>query len=258
MARSTAKVIDFTRICGITAFDEQESRQRALDHCNAQFAERSAEGRIEWALEHLPGRQVLTSSFGAQAAVSLHLLTKQVPDIPVVFIDTGYLFRETYRFVDELTERLSLNLEVYRSRTSPAWQEARYGRRWDQGVAGLDAYNYENKVEPMERALRELGVGTWFAGLRRDQAASRARVPFLDWSGERWKVHPIADWSDRDVYLYLRDNDLPYHPLWERGYVSIGDVHTTRSLHDVAHVDETRFFGLKRECGLHEIDLSAV
>ena len=181
-----------------------------------------------------------------------------LPIGPVVFIDTGYLFDETYRFVDELAERLKLNLHVFRAQTSPAWQEARYGKRWENGVEGIDAYNYDNKVEPMERALRDLKVGTWFAGLRRNQTVGRANAPFLAWSGDRWKVHPIADWTDRDVYQYLTDNDLPYHPLWKEGYVSIGDVHTTRSLNDVDNVEKTRFFGLKRECGLHEIDLSGL
>ena len=106
----------------------------------------------------------------------------------------------------------------------------------------------------MERALDTLNVGTWFAGLRRSQSQSRKQTPIVESSGERWKVHPIADWTDRDVYQYLQQHDLPYHPLWEKGYVSIGDVHTTRSLADVSNSDETRFFGLKRECGLHEMD----
>ncbi|RMF98889.1 MAG: phosphoadenylyl-sulfate reductase [Gammaproteobacteria bacterium] len=238
--------------------DEQLSREQALAHCNREFAARSAEDRVAWALEHLPETHVLSSSFGAQAAVSLHLVTRQRPDIPVVFIDTGYLFPETYRFVDSLVERLQLNLKVYRNPVSPAWQEARYGRRWEQGLAGIEAYNRDNKVEPMERALRELQAGTWFAGLRRDQARSRANIPFLTWAGGRWKVHPIADWTDRDIYLYLKRHGLPYHPLWEQGYVSIGDVHTTRPLHAVNSPEETRFFGLKRECGLHDIDLSSL
>ncbi len=103
-----------------------------------------------------------------------------------------------------------------------------------------------------------MNVSTWFAGLRREQANTRSRVPFLTWSGDRWKVHPIADWSDRDVYLYLKKFDLPYHPLWDKGYVSIGDVHTTRSLHEVESLEETRFNGIVRECGLHEIDLAEV
>lgn len=238
--------------------NEQASRQAALEHCNQAFARRSAEQRVAWALANLPGTHVLSSSFGAQAAVSLHLVTRQRPGIPVIFIDTGYLFPETYRFVDELVDRLELNLRVYRNPVSPAWQEARHGRRWEQGIEGIEAYNRDNKVAPMERALRELDAGTWFAGLRREQSHSRVHTPFLLWSGDRWKVHPIADWNDRDVYRYLRQHDLPYHPLWEKGYVSIGDVHTTRPLHAVDSPDETRFFGLKRECGLHDIDLSSL
>ncbi|MEO0975187.1 MAG: phosphoadenylyl-sulfate reductase, partial [Pseudomonadota bacterium] len=214
----------------------------------------SAEERIAWALQHLPGRFVMTSSFGAQSAVMLHMVTQQRPGIPVVLIDTGYLFPETYQFVDELTRRLSLNLVTYRPLQSAAWQEARYGRRWEQGAQGLAAYNQENKVEPMERALRELQVGTWFSGLRRVQASSRSTLPVLSGSGERWKVLPVIDWTDRDVYDYLKAHNLPYHPLWAKGYVSIGDVHTTRTLLDAGSLEETRFFGLKRECGIHEID----
>ena len=148
-------------------FDEAETRAQAVAHCNQHFESLSAEDRVAWALEHLPGEHVLTSSFGIQAAVLLHLITRQRPDIPVVFIDTGYLFPETYAFVDQLTERLKLDLKVYRSPRSPAWQESRHGQRWQLGLAGIEAYNRENKVEPMERALRELKVGSWFAGLRR-------------------------------------------------------------------------------------------
>lgn len=224
-----------------------------LENWNQRLASLDAEGRVRCALEHLPGAHVLTSSFGAQAAVSLHLLTRQVPDMPVILLDTGYLFPETYRFIEQLTERLDLNLKVYRSRRSPAWQEAVEGQRWLQGVGGIDAYNQENKVEPLQRALRELDVGTWFTGLRRDQSTSRAETPFVQFTGEYFKVSPIADWNDRDVFRYLRAHDLPYHPLWERGYVSIGDTHTTVPLHEAESAEDTRFFGLKRECGIHEI-----
>ena len=213
----------------------------------------------ERALELLPGRYVLSSSFGAQAAVSLHLVTRAAPGIPVILIDTGYLFPETYRFIDQLTERLELNLKVYRSAVSSAWLEARHGKLWEQGREGIETYNRIHKVEPMERALRELQAGTWFAGLRREQSASRAAIEPVQRTGAgRYKVHPIFDWSDRDVYRYLRKHDLPYHPLWEQGYVSIGDWHTTRSLRDAVDAEATRFFGLKRECGLHEINGSGL
>jgi phosphoadenosine phosphosulfate reductase len=214
----------------------------------------TAEDRVASAFNTLPGQHIVSSSFGAQSAVMLHLVTQQQADIPVVLIDSGYLFPETYQFVDELANRLSLNLKVYAPETSAAWQEAKHGKRWEQGLAGLEAYNQDNKVEPMQRAIEELNVGTWFSGLRRNQSIERAKTPFVERSGDRFKVYPIADWTDKDIYDYLKKHDLPYHPLWEKGYVSIGDVHTTRSLAHVDSVEETRFFGLKRECGLHELD----
>jgi phosphoadenosine phosphosulfate reductase len=214
----------------------------------------TAEERVAAALRTLPGQHIVSSSFGAQSAVMLHLVTQQKPDIPVVLIDTGYLFPETYQFVDELTAKLKLNLQVYRPKTSGAWQEARHGKRWQDGLEGLEAYNEDNKVEPMQRAIEALGVGTWFSGVRRQQSIERANTPFVENSGDRFKVYPIADWTDKDVYNYLQKHGLPYHPLWHKGYVSIGDVHTTRSLAEVDSVEETRFFGLKRECGLHELN----
>ncbi len=219
---------------------------------NARLEAMDAAARVRWALQHTPGTHVLSSSFGAQSAVTLHLLSRQQPDIPVILIDTGYLFPETYRFADELTDRLKLNLKVYRPLVSRAWMEARHGRLWEQGVVGIEQYNNLRKVEPMKRALDDLQVGTWFTGLRRSQSASRAGTPVLQRRGERYKVNPIADWSDRDVWKYLKQHDLPYHPLWEQGYVSIGDFHTTRRWEPGMREEDTRFFGLKRECGLHE------
>lgn len=221
---------------------------------NESLARLDALARVRWIVEHLPGEHVVTSSFGAQAAVMLHLAVTARPDLPVVLLDTGYLFPETYRFVDELASRLRLNLHVYRAAESSAWQEARYGKLWEQGVEGIERYNRLNKVEPLQRALDELQVGTWISGLRRSQSATRAAVPFVEHRDGRCKVHPIADWTDRDVGRYLKAHGLPYHPLWEQGYVSIGDWHSTHSLAEAGSVEATRFFGLKRECGIHGLE----
>lgn len=225
----------------------------ALAEANAVLARLGAEERVAWALENVPGEHVLSSSFGAQAAVSLHMVSRQRPRIPVVLVDTGYLFPETYRFVDELADRLKLNLKVYRAALSPAWMEARHGRLWEHGVEGIDQYNRIRKVEPMQRALAELGAAGWFAGLRRSQARTRAGVEFAEHRNGRWKFHPLADWSDRDVGQYLKRHGLPYHPLWDQGYTSIGDVHTSHRWEPGMDPEDTRFFGLKRECGLHDI-----
>ena len=105
---------------------------------NATLAGLTPAQRVEWALANLPGEIALTSSFGAQAVISLHLATQVRPEVPVILIDTGYLFPETYQFIEQLTERLKLNLKVYAARRSAAWQEAINGRRWEQGVEVLD------------------------------------------------------------------------------------------------------------------------
>jgi phosphoadenosine phosphosulfate reductase len=225
-----------------------------VDAMNAELEQMTAEERVSWAIANLPGKHALSSSFGAQAAVSLHMVTKRAPGLPVILVDTGYFFPETYRFIDELAVRLELNLKIYQPQMSPAWLEARYGRLWEQGVEGIERYNDLRKTEPMRRALTELGISTWFAGLRRDQSQSRRHIKPLEWRDGRWKVLPILDWSDRDVFGYLTKHDLPYHPLWEQGYVSIGDWHTTRTLAEAGDAEATRFFGLKRECGIHGLE----
>ena len=227
-------------------------RIMALAESNVQLEKLSAEARVSWALEQLPGAFVLSSSFGIQAAVLLHMVTQQRPDIPVILTDTGYLFPETYRFIDELTAKLNLNLQIFRAETSPAWQEARYGRLWEQGVDGIEQYNQLNKVEPMNRALSTLGAQTWFAGLRRDQSGSRASLPVLAVQRGVFKILPIIDWDNRQVHQYLKEHGLSYHPLRDEGYLSVGDTHTTRKWEPGMAEEETRFFGLKRECGLHE------
>ena len=226
--------------------------KEALADINETLEKMTAQERVAWALDNLPDTHIVSSSFGAQSAVMLHMLTQAQPDIPVVLTDTGYLFPETYKFIDELVEKLNLNLHVYSAEMSSAWQEARFGRLWEQGIEGIEKYNKMNKVEPMQRALRDLKAGTWFAGLRRSQSDTRGKHTVLQKVGQQFKLYPIIDWSNKDLHYYLKDNDLSYHPLWEQGYVSIGDWHTTQSLQEGMSEQDTRFFGLKRECGLHE------
>ena len=205
-----------------------------IEQINQQLAPLTAEQRVAWVVENLPQTITLSSSFGIQAAVMLHMVTQVKPDIPVILTDTGYLFDETYQFIDQLTERLNLNLKVYRAELTPAWQEAKFGQLWTKGEAGLKQYNLINKVEPMNRALEELDVGTWFSGIRAGQSSSRANKTIAEYSFIRGnhkpviKVHPILEWSNKDIYDYLQKHDLPYHPLWEQGYVSVGDKQTTR------------------------------
>ncbi|NHB97949.1 phosphoadenylyl-sulfate reductase [Photorhabdus stackebrandtii] len=231
---------------------ETEQREASLVEINQRLEIMDAHQRVNWALENLPGEFVLSSSFGIQAAVCLHLVTQEYPDIPVILTDTGYLFPETYQFIDKLTTQLKLNLQVFSAEHSPAWQEARYGKLWEQGVEGIERYNQINKVEPMNRALKSLRAQSWFAGLRRQQSESRSKLPVLSVQRGVFKILPIIDWDNRRVHQYLTKHGLEYHPLWEQGYLSVGDTHTTQKWEPGMSEEQTRFFGLKRECGLHE------
>lgn len=213
----------------------------------------SATERIRWAYQTYGDQLVLSTSFGVQSAVMLHLVTTQIPDIPVIFVDTGYLFPATYKFAAQLSERLRLNLKTYIPQQTAAQQEALYGKLWEKDLEGLERYNRINKVEPMNRAVKELGASAWLSGLRRTQSSSRGERGVVEAQNKVTKIYPIIDWNDRDIYTYLTENNLPYHPLWDQGYVSVGDWHSTKKLGEGMSEEETRFGGLKRECGLHEV-----
>lgn len=222
-----------------------------LKQWNELLEKQSAVSRIEWTMENLPSQFVLSSSFGIQSAVMLHMLTQIDANIPVILTDTGHLFPETYQFIEQMSERLKLNLHVYSAEKSAAWQLAQYGEEWSQGHDELKLYNRRNKVEPLERGLNNLQAGTWFSGVRRQQSDHRQGLSVVSILRGRFKVHPIIDWSNKDVHQYLTKHALPYHPLWDQGYVSVGDVHSTRPLTLDMDVSDTRFSGMQRECGLH-------
>lgn len=224
-----------------------------LDALNAQLEPLRADERVAWALQHGPQEAALSSSFGAQSAVTLHLLSQQRPGIPVILIDTGYLFPETYRFADALTDRLKLNLKVYRPLVSRAWMEARHGRLWEQGMVGIDQYNNLRKVEPMRRALDEAQrrhlvhrpAPQPVARPCADPDPAEARRPLQDQphrrldrprrlaipAGPRPALPPAMGAGLR---LHRR---FPHHP-------PLGARHA-RGRHAL-------FRGLKRECGIHE------
>ena len=218
-----------------------------------QFSGLEARDIVQWAATTFGEGLAMSTSFGIQSAVMLDLVTSVVPEIPVIWVDTGYLPPETYLFAQELTERLNLNLKVYQSTITPARMEALYGKLWEDGtVEALNQYDRMRKVEPMQRALKELGVTAWLAGLRRDQTDHRKGLRYINRQEEIYKVLPILNWNSRDIYQYLQARNLPYHPLFDRGYMTVGDWHSSRPLTlEDGHERDTRFQGLKQECGLH-------
>jgi phosphoadenosine phosphosulfate reductase len=220
------------------------------EELSAVLASKRAGERLRFLYEQLGDRLVASTSFGLQAAVMLHLIHEHAPKIPVVFIDTGFLFPETYQYAEELTSKLNLDLRIYQPTVSAARMQALWGNLWETSQADADRYGLITKIEPMNRALREIGGDVWLSGLRRSQSSTRVDRPFVEQQKRTVKAYPILDWADAQVDLYFHQNDLPRHPLAEQGYVTMGDWHSTRpAAKDDA--ESSRFAGEKYECGLH-------
>ena len=228
-----------------------ESVDSNLDEQNRALGASTPEELIEWARARFGDELVASTSFGATSAVMLHLLRRVAPETPIVCVDTGYLFPETYRFADDLVRRLGLDVRFYSARMSPARQEAVYGKLWEQGEDGVKRYLELNKVEPMQRALEDLGAVAWMAGLRAEQTEHRAGLRRVDRQDGRIKLHPILRWSAEEVNAYMEKHDLPHHPLVAQGYRSIGDHHSTIPTTDDMDPRDGRILGQTRECGLH-------
>ncbi len=224
-----------------------------LEQVNQQLAKVDATQRVQWAVDILGDGLVMSTSFGIHSAVMLHMVTQIAPQIPVIWVDTGYLPNTTYRFAEQLTERLQLNLKVYQSHLSPARMEALHGRLWaNNDVESLNRYDQIRKVEPMQRALQELQATGWIAGLRSDQTEHRKSLQVVTMQGSLYKISPILSWSSKAIYEYLMQYDLPYHPFFDKGYVTVGDWHSSRPLTAADQNErDTRFNGLKQECGIH-------
>ncbi len=220
------------------------------ENLTTEMTSLTAGQRIALLHERLGDRLMATTSFGIQAAVMLHLIHEHAPKIPVVFIDTGFLFPETYRYMEELSSRFDLDLRIYHPTYSAARMQAIWGDLWEQGKEGAERYAMLTKVEPMNRALRESGADVWLSGLRRSQSKTRENRPLVERQKNTIKAYPILDWADAQVELYFQQHDLPRHPLAAQGYVTMGDWHSTRPS-DGDDAEATRFNGQKYECGLH-------
>lgn len=230
---------------------DRQLAQSSAPRFDRELVRQGPEAIVRWTLETFHDDVILTSSFGGESAVMLHLVSRIIPSIRVVFIDTGYLFPETYRFVEELRQRLDLDVRVYAPEFTSARLEALHGQLWDGDQSALARYQRVTKVEPMQRALEELRPKAWLAGLRGVQTEHRANLDHVEPQGQYTKVCPILHFTDDDVHRYLKQYELPYHPLYEQGYRSIGDVHSTRPTLAGQDAREGRSLGKQRECGLH-------
>jgi phosphoadenosine phosphosulfate reductase len=197
------------------------------------------------------GLACATSSFQAECVALVHLVTREAPDIPVLFLDTGYHFTETYVYRDEIARRLSLNLVNLKAVQTVAQQESEFGilyRTAPDRCCGL------RKVQPLFAGLASYDA--WFTGLRRDQSPTRANLQLVEsfklpGGTTLRKISPLAEWSTKDIWNYLKFHDIPVLPLYERGYTSIGCQPCTTLPFDPENPRSGRWGGKKLECGIH-------
>lgn len=211
-----------------------------ISRANEAFENSPASRIIVWAAETFENRIVLASSF--QDAVLVDLVARTVPGLPVVFLDTGYHFAETIWYAEQLRRRYDLDVEIM----------APVNAAEDQWMTDTDACCNARKVKPLKRAL--LGRDAWMTGLRRSETEQRSNAPIVSYDIGRAivKVNPIATWTDLDIEGYVKDHDLPVHPLSDRGYASIGCWPCTRQTTG----DDSRSGRWssidKTECGIHD------
>lgn len=205
-----------------------------------RFESRPASALVAWAYDRFGSDLVLAASF--QDCVLIDVVYKTVPDVEVAFLDTQYHFAETLWYVEQVRARYGLNLTVIHP-------ERELDDLWHNDP---DACCRVRKVAPMRRALE--GKAAWMSGVRRSESAARVSTPLVAYDVTRGlvKINPIAAWSEEDVAGYIRDHDLPVHPLADRGYPSIGCWPCTRPAGDGEDARAGRWAGLdKTECGLH-------
>jgi phosphoadenosine phosphosulfate reductase len=205
----------------------------------------SAEDVLAYAVERFHPRLSVACSFQKEASVIMDMLHRIEPEARFFTLDTGVLFEETHATWPAREERYGTTVEVFKG-ISLEEQAERYGDElWNREP---DACCAIRKVSPLQQALSE--VDAWIAGVRRDQSPFRATTQKLHWDDKHglWKVNPLADWTERDVWDYLARHDVPYNPLHDRGYASIGCTHCTKP----GDGRDGRWAGHdKMECGMH-------
>lgn len=216
---------------------------------NARYGHLGAHDVIALTADELfPGRAALVSSFGADSAVLLHIVSEVDRDLPVIFLDTGRLFAETLEYRTRLTDLLGLT-DVRTVTPDPSRLASNDPHRalW---MTNPDLCCHIRKTEPLQRALQ--GFDAWFTGRKRFQNAQRSTLGLFEADGERIKVNPLASWSIVDLKAYAEKHGLPEHPLVAKGYPSIGCVPCTSRVAVGEDIRAGRWRGLdKTECGIH-------
>ena len=225
-----------------------------LKKYNQQLLDMTAQEILIWGYEKFGNQFAITTSFGIQSSVLLDILNKSglQKKIKIFWIDTGYLPQETYHYAQKLINDLSLEIEVLQSELSPARMEALYGKLWETNKASdLDKYHELRKIKPLENALEKYNIQCWASGIRSSQTEDRNKMNFLDLIRQRLSLRPLLNWTNKEIFYYMEENNLPSHPLFSKGYSTVGDWHSSSQDGIDIKGRSTRFGGIKQECGIH-------
>jgi len=209
----------------------------------------TAREAIEWMFENFGERHYIACSFQKTSSVTAHLASQVNPEARFFYLDTEVLFEESYETRDRLAEALGIEFDRFHNLTLEEQEDEHGPELWNRDP---DACCAIRKVEPMRRALSS--VDCWVAGVRRADSSSRSKTPKFGWDKRfnLWKLNPLADWTERDVWNYIREHHLPYNPLHDRGYPSIGCTHCTKPVGPGGDLRDGRWSGLaKTECGIN-------
>jgi phosphoadenosine phosphosulfate reductase len=233
---------------------------RALADLNAQFDGAPPQDIVRWALsEPILKRVAIASAFQVEGTCLIHMAVEVRPDVPILFLETGFHFAETLAFKERLTEQLGLNVVELTGEYTVERQAEEYGPRLYERDPKLCCEL--NKVQPFARGLRDYDA--WLTSMRRDSAWTRKHTPIvsqteLEPGRSLVKVNPVANWGRRDAWAYLKEHDLPHSPLYDLGYGSIGCAPCTRMVFPGEDERAGRWSGLlKTECGIHVRETSA-
>ena len=228
--------------------------QPNLRQYNKELINMKPQEMLTWGYEKFGNQFAITTSFGIQSSVLLNMVSKLYLQrkIKIFWIDTGYLPSETYKYAEKLIEDLSLEIEVLQSELSPARMETIYGKLWETNkVSDLDKYHELRKIKPLENGLEKYNIHCWASGVRAGQTENRKKMRFLDIIRKRLSLRPLLNWTNKDIFYYMKENNLPDHPLFSKGYSTIGDWHSSTPDGIQTKGRDTRFGGIKQECGIH-------
>ena len=228
--------------------------QPNLRKYNQKMIDMKAEEILTWGHKRFNNQFAITTSFGIQSSVLLNMINKLSlqKKIKIFWIDTGYLPQETYHYAEKLINDLSLEIEILQSELSPARMEAIYGKLWETNKASdLDKYHEIRKIKPLENGLEKYNINCWASGVRSSQTENRNKMKFLEIIRQRLSLRPLLNWTNKDIFYYMEEHNLPPHPLFNKGYSTVGDWHSSNPDGIETKGRATRFGGIKQECGIH-------